>query len=248
MKAIALIPARWHSPDMHERLMQKINNKTLIRTTYEAVVNTGLFADVIVLTDHDKVINEIRLHGGKAVKSKKDHESDIERTAEAAAEVNADIIVQVPGHHPLIEKLDMENLLAMLQNEEEDYKTSVTALVRRVRDESWVTDTNVIKVAQNLAGFALLYSRSMIPHYTDRDAFREYYTHVNVFGYRRQALLDFVSKEPSFLEQAEHIEVLRFLDHNIRIRASMVSGDYIEVNSYDDLYAVEDVLRRREWQ
>src|SRR6187402_1976041 len=97
MIKIAMIPARYAATRFPAKLMQLLGDKTVIRRTYDNTVATGLFNSVIVVTDSDIIYNEITANGGKAVMSKKEHESGSDRIAEAAADMDVDIIVNVQG-------------------------------------------------------------------------------------------------------------------------------------------------------
>src|SRR5665213_3627304 len=111
MKSIALIPARYAATRFPGKLMQKLGDKTIIRRVYENTKNTFLFDEVIVVTDSDIIFNEIVQNGGYAVMSKKEHESGSDRIAEAVAEIDVDIIVNVQGDEPFVKKELLKNLL-----------------------------------------------------------------------------------------------------------------------------------------
>jgi 3-deoxy-manno-octulosonate cytidylyltransferase (CMP-KDO synthetase) len=111
MKKIALIPARYDATRFHGKLMAELNKKTVIRHTYDATLATGLFDEVIVVTDSDIIFQEITGHGGKAVMSKQNHESGSDRIAEAAAFMEVDIIVNVQGDTPFVKKDPLEKII-----------------------------------------------------------------------------------------------------------------------------------------
>src|ERR1700712_1286539 len=111
MKSIALIPARYAATRFPAKLMQLLGNKTVIRHTYENTVATQLFDEVVVATDSDIIYHEITSHGGKAVMSKRQHESGSDRIAEAVENMNADIIVNVQGDEPFVKKQPLQQLL-----------------------------------------------------------------------------------------------------------------------------------------
>ena len=92
------------------KLMQQLGNKTVIRHTYDNTVATGLFTEVIVVTDSDIIFNEINSNGGRAIKSKREHESGSDRIAEAAADLDVDIILNVQGDEPFVKREPLEKL------------------------------------------------------------------------------------------------------------------------------------------
>ena len=116
MKIVALIPARYDATRFPGKLMQVLGSKTVIRQTYDATVATKLFNEVVVVTDSEIIFNEISSHGGKVVMSKREHESGSDRIAEAAAEMDADIIVNVQGDTPFIKRDPLEKLLTQFDD------------------------------------------------------------------------------------------------------------------------------------
>src|SRR6187431_1562785 len=102
MKKIAMIPARYAATRFPAKLMQQLGDKTVIRHTYDNTVATGLFDEVIVVTDSDIIYEEIVQNGGRAVKSKRPHESGSDRIAEAVAEMDVEIVVNVQGDEPFV--------------------------------------------------------------------------------------------------------------------------------------------------
>src|SRR5215203_2983202 len=117
MKKIALIPARYAATRFPAKLMQMLGNKTVIRHTYDNTKATDLFDEVIVATDSDIIFNEIVNNGGKAVKSKKEHESGSDRIAEAVENMEVDIVVNVQGDEPFVQKGPLQSLLACFEEE-----------------------------------------------------------------------------------------------------------------------------------
>src|SRR5262245_8657304 len=111
MKKTALIPGRYAATRFPGKLMQALGNKSVVRHTYDNTVATGLFDEVIVVTDSDIIYREITSNGGAAMMSKKEHESGTDRIAEAAVEIDADVIVNVQGDEPFVKKEPLEKLL-----------------------------------------------------------------------------------------------------------------------------------------
>src|SRR4051812_24022932 len=117
MKRIALIPARYAATRFPAKLMQLLAGKTVIRHTYDNTIDTNLFDDVIVVTDSDIIYNEIASRGGKAMMSKRDHESGSDRIAEAVLDMDADVVVNVQGDEPFVQKEPLEKLLKQFEDE-----------------------------------------------------------------------------------------------------------------------------------
>ena len=228
---IALIPARYDATRFPGKLMQMLGNKTVILQTYEATRATGLFDEVIVVTDSDIILKEIISHGGKAMKSKKAHESGTDRIAEAAANMDVDIIVNVQGDTPFIKKQPLEKLLSQF----DDSSVQVASLIQTMKDEKEINDPNFVKVAVDMNMNSLLFSRSVIPYPRDKKIPVTYYEHIGVYAFRKKTLLDFTRWPVTPLEAAEKIECLRYLEHGIPLRMVIVDYMGIEIDTPEDL-------------
>src|SRR5688572_2240253 len=117
MKTIAMIPARYAATRFPAKLMQKLGTKSVIRHTYDNTVSTRLFDEVMVVTDSDIIYNEIVSHGGKAKMSKREHESGSDRIAEAVADMDVDVIVNVQGDEPFVQREPLHKLLSLFEGE-----------------------------------------------------------------------------------------------------------------------------------
>src|SRR5207237_5433821 len=138
MKKIAMIPARYAATRFPAKLMQKLGEHTVISTTYLATKATGLFDDVVVVTDSDIIFKEIKSVGGKAIMSKNEHESGTDRIAEAAENLDVDIIVNVQGDTPFVKKEPLEKLLLQFN----DMTVQVGSLMQVLEDEQLISDPN----------------------------------------------------------------------------------------------------------
>ena len=238
MNIIAMIPARYAATRFPAKLMQQLGDKSVIRHTYDNTVKTGLFTDTIVVTDSDIIFNEISSHGGRALMSKKQHESGSDRIAEAAAGLEVDIILNVQGDEPFVKKEPLEKLLAVFS----DPQVQVASLMQVMKDEKVVRDENYVKVATDLQGNALFFSRSIIPYPRNKEVAVTFYEHIGVYAFRKQALLDFTGWPQTPLEIAEKVECLRYLEHGVPIR--MVTTEYmgVEIDTPADLETAAKLL------
>ena len=234
MKITAFIPARYAATRFPGKLMQLLGDRSVIRHTYDNTVATGLFDEVIVVTDSEIIFNEITSHGGKAVMSKKQHESGSDRIAEAANDINVDIIVNVQGDEPFVKKEPLEKLLNVFKGEE-GKKVQVASLMQVLKDERSINDPNYVKVAVDKNMNSLFFSRSVIPYPRDKNIPLTYYEHIGVYAFRKQALINFTNWPMTPLEAAEKIECLRYLENGIPLK--MVVTDYmgIEIDTPEDL-------------
>lgn len=240
-KKIAMIPARYAATRFPAKLMQVLGTKTVIRHTYENTMATGLFDEVYVVTDSGVIFKEISDHGGLAIMSKKNHESGSDRIAEAAAELEAEIIVNVQGDEPFVKRGPLEKLLQVFEGDA-GKQVQVASLMQVMQEERFIEDPNYVKVAVDKQMNALFFSRSVIPYPRSREKTITYYEHIGVYAFRKQALLNFTQWEMTPLEAAEKIECLRYLENGIPLK--MVVTDYmgIEIDTPEDLERAAGLL------
>lgn len=230
-KIVAMIPARYAATRFHGKLMQLMGGRPVIRHTYEATVNTGLFDEVIVVTDSDIIFTEITAAGGTAVMSKYEHESGTDRIAEAAHEMDVDIIVNVQGDTPFVKKDPLEKLLSCFN----DTSVEVASLMQVLTSEIDIADPNFVKVAVDKNMNSLFFSRSVIPYPRDKSFPTVYHEHIGVYAFRKKALISFTNWPVTPLEAAEKIECLRFLENGIPLKMVVVDYMGVEIDTPDDL-------------
>jgi 3-deoxy-manno-octulosonate cytidylyltransferase (CMP-KDO synthetase) len=236
MKTIAMIPARYAATRFPAKLMQLLGNKTVIRHTYDNTVATGLFNEVWVVTDSDIIYNEIVSNGGQARMSVRTHESGSDRIAEAVADMEVDVIVNVQGDEPFVKKEPLQKLLQVFEGES-GKNVQVASLMQVLNNPQFVADSNYVKVAVDMNMNSLFFSRSIIPYPRNQEIAITYYEHIGVYAFRKKALMDFTSWPMTPLEKAEKIECLRYLEHGIPLK--MVVTDYIEI----EIDTPEDLAR-----
>ena len=233
-----MIPARYAATRFPAKLMQILGEKTVIRHTYDATVATGLFDEVLVVTDSEIIFTEITATGGKAVMSQYEHESGSDRIAEAAAELDVDIIVNVQGDTPFVKKEPLQQLLSQF----DDPGVQVASMMQVLTSRDDILDPNFVKVAVDRNRNALFFSRSVIPYPRDKAYPTTYYEHIGVYAFRKQALLNFTQWPLSPLESAEKIECLRYLENGIPIRMVVVDYMGVEIDTPEDLERAAKLL------
>ncbi|MEO6556906.1 MAG: 3-deoxy-manno-octulosonate cytidylyltransferase [Ferruginibacter sp.] len=241
MKKIAMIPARYAASRFPAKLMQQLESKTVIRHTYDNTVATGLFDQVFVVTDSNLIYNEIKNNGGNAIMSKKSHESGSDRIAEAVADMEIDIVVNVQGDEPFVQKQPLEKLLHTFS----DNEVQVASLMQVLKEEKFITDPNYVKVVVDNDHHALLFSRSPIPYQRDKDIPAVHYEHIGVYAFRKGALMNFTNWPVSPLESVEKIECLRYLENGIRIKMVVTEYMGIEIDTPEDLIRAVDLMRTK---
>ena len=234
----AFIPARYAATRFPAKLMQMLGDKTVIRHTYDNTKATGLFDEVYVVTDSDLIFNEIISNGGKAIMSKKAHESGSDRIAEAIKNLDIDIVVNVQGDEPFVKRAPLESVLSCF----EDPTVEVASLMQVLSNPASIEDPNYVKVAVDKIWNALFFSRSVIPYPRSTNIAITYYEHVGVYAFKKQALIDFTNWPMSPLEAAEKIECLRYLEHGVSIKMAVTNYMGVEIDTPEDLIKAAALL------
>lgn len=223
-KIIAVIPARYQASRFPAKLMQMLGEKTVIATTYQNVVETGLFDEVFVVTDSEIIFDEITKNGGKAVMTGQ-HETGSDRIAEAVQNIDCDIVVNVQGDEPFLKKEPLSQLVKVFETDEKA-EISLASLKIKLTQKEEIESPNNVKVITDNEGFALYFSRSVIP-YPREEKGVQYFKHIGVYAFRKQALLNFAKLPMKPLEIAEKIECLRYLEYGMKIK--MIETDFVGV-------------------
>jgi 3-deoxy-manno-octulosonate cytidylyltransferase (CMP-KDO synthetase) len=235
----AFIPARYAATRFPAKLMQMLGDKSVIRHTYDNTKATGLFDEVYVVTDSEIIFNEIITNGGKAIMSKREHESGSDRIAEAIENLDIDIVVNVQGDEPFVKRAPLEKVLACF----EDPTVKVASLMQVLTNPVSIEDPNYVKVAVDKNWNALFFSRSVIPYPRSTDNAITYYEHVGVYAFKKQALIDFTNWPISPLEAAEKIECLRYLENGLNIKMAVTNYMGVEIDTPDDLIKAAELLK-----
>ncbi len=219
--------------------MQPLGNKTVIRQTYDNTLDTGLFDEVIVVTDSEIILNEIRNNGGNAMMSKKQHESGSDRIAEAVADMDVDIILNVQGDEPFVQKETLRKLLTAF----DDKQVQVASVMKKFTDKSLVNNPNYVKVVVDKNMNSLYFSRSVIPFLRDESVAPVYYEHIGVYAFRKEALLNFTLWEATYTEKAEKLEQLRYLENGVSIKMVITEEATVKIDVPEDLEKAEEYYR-----
>ncbi|OIQ28583.1 MAG: 3-deoxy-D-manno-octulosonate cytidylyltransferase [Bacteroidetes bacterium MedPE-SWsnd-G2] len=234
MKIISMIPARYSASRFPGKLMQNLAGKTVILRTYEATVATNLFDDVYVVTDSDIIFEEITKNGGKAIMSKSEHQSGSDRIAEAVADLDVDIVVNVQGDEPFTERESLKKVLEVFK-EDHDKTIDLASLMVEIKDWDEINNPNTVKVIVDQKNFALYFSRSPIPYPRDKEAGARYFKHKGIYAFRKQALIDFYKLPMQFIEGTEKIECIRYLEYGKRIKMVETNVEGVEIDTPEDL-------------
>ncbi len=242
MKVIAMIPARYAASRFPAKLMQDLLGKPVILRTYEATINTGLFDSVYVVTDSSIIFDTIINAGGKALMSINEHQCGSDRIAEAVANMDVDIIVNVQGDEPFTEKESLSGVLDVFKTDN-DHSIDLASLMVRITDEEEINNPNTVKVISDNRNFALYFSRSPIPYPRAQEFQATYFKHKGIYAFRKSALMDFQRLPMLPLEATEKIEAIRYLEYGKKIKMveTLVVG--IEIDTPEDLEMARKVWK-----
>jgi 3-deoxy-manno-octulosonate cytidylyltransferase (CMP-KDO synthetase) len=218
--------------------MQPLGDKTVIRRTYESVIQTELFDEVCVVTDSEIIFTEIVQAGGIALMSKANHQSGSDRIAEAVADMEVDLIINVQGDEPFMQKEPLEQLVRLF----EDPSVMVGSLMRKIEDDGEIGNASCVKVVVNKNNDALYFSRSVIPFAANTAVSVPYYLHIGVYGFRKETLLAFTKWPAGKLEQVEKLEQLRYLENAVPIRMALVDFKSVAIDTPEDLQKARTLL------
>ena len=221
--------------------MQDLGGKTVILRTYEAALSTKLFDDVFVVTDSDIIFEEIVSNGGKAIKSIKEHESGSDRIAEAVQNLDVDIVVNVQGDEPFIDIDPLEKVIEVFKKDSAR-QVDLASVMREIKDEAEINNPNNVKVVVAQNGFALYFSRSVIPYPREKNVGVRYFQHIGIYAFRKQALLDFYSLPMQSLEASEKLEQLRYLEFGKCIKMVETTHVGIGIDTPEDLEKARKML------
>ena len=234
MNIIAMIPARYAASRFPGKLMQDLGGKSVIMRTYEAAVHSALFQQVYVVTDSEIIYNEIISNGGKALMSLKEHESGSDRIAEAVENMEVDIVVNVQGDEPFLNKSALVSLIDILKKDVEK-QVDLASVMFEITEKDEINNPNNVKVITDRSGFALYFSRSVIPFPRAENVGVRYMKHIGVYAFRKQALMDFYKLPMLPLEASEKLEQLRYLEYGKRIKMVETTHGSIGIDTPEDL-------------
>lgn len=231
MKIVALIPARFGATRFPAKLLADLCGKPLIVRTYLSTVATGVFDEVMVVTDHHDIAALIKAEGGKVFFSKKEHESGSDRIAEAVVDMQADVVVNVQGDEPFQDQKSLQDLIDSFK----DDRVEVASMMSRIHDSDQVSNPNAVKVVIDKRSFAMYFSRSPIPFLRNTGVDVPIFRHIGIYAYRKPVLMAFTQMEKSSMEQAEMLEQLRLLENGIKIKMVESNHQAVSIDTKEDL-------------
>jgi len=243
MKIIAMIPARFEASRFPGKLMKDLAGKSVILRTYEATKNSNLFNEVYVVTDSEQIFNEITSNGGKAIKSKNEHESGSDRIAEAVENLDVDIVVNVQGDEPFTQTAPLKNLLNVFKTDTTK-QIDVASLMFKMDAIEEINNPNNVKVVTDEDNFAMYFSRSPIPYPREKST-AIYFKHIGIYAFRKEALLRFTKLPINRLEATEKLENLRFLANGMSVKMVETNLIAIGIDTPEDLEKANSIFKNK---
>ena len=241
MKVLCVIPARYASTRLPGKPLSMIAGKPMIQHVYERACQAQLPNEVVVATDNELVEKAVLDFGGKAVMTSPDHPSGTDRLAEVALMYpDVDVIVNVQGDEPMIPP-EVIHRLAEAFNGDADLNM---ATMKVVMDEEDYENPAAVKVVTDQQGYALYFSRSLMPYPRNKPEGFKVFKHVGIYAYRRNFLLKYAALAPTPLEKAESLEQLRALENGYKIKVLESDFQGIGVDTPEDLAAVNALFEK----
>lgn len=246
MNAVAIIPARMASTRFPGKPMAPILGIPMIGHVFERTKLSRGLADVYVATCDREIHDYIVSIGGKAVMTSDSHERCSDRTAEALLGIEelskkqVEVAVMVQGDEPLILP---EMIEAALKPFAQDTRISIVCLMAKCASPAEAADPNLVKVVTDAEGFALYFSREVIPSKAKWDKERPLFKQVPIIPFTRKALLRFTEQSPTPLERIESVDLLRALEHGDRVKMIETTASTQSVDTPTDLARVEIIMK-----
>jgi len=245
VKAIGVIPARWGATRFEGKVLANLLGTPVIQHVWENAKKARTLDDLIVACDDERILKAVEGFGGKAIYTSPDQPSGTDRLAEVVNAMSVDIVVNIQGDEPLIKPIMIDNLVMALQEEK---IAQMATIIKKIDDDSELTNSNVVKVVVDKNGYALYFSRYSIPYNrtSEKDHGKRpvYYKHIGLYAFTKDFLFTFKKLPHSSLENAEKLEQLRALEYGYKIRVVETKFDTVGVDRPEDLKRAEEALLR----
>ena len=243
MTISALIPARLNSTRLEKKLLKDLCGVPLIVRTYKNIVKTNLFNEVIVVTDSDEIIDVLVKNDIKFLKSKNEHKTGTDRIAEFSNEFKSDIIVNIQGDEPFINKNDLKKIIEVFNNDI-DNKIDIVSLMISLKSTNDIANPNNVKVIVDKNNNSIYFSRNVIPF--NRSNYKiKYFKHVGIYAFRNSYLNEFKNYIQSDLEKTEMIEAIRVIENGKKIKMIEIFNEHISIDTIDDFKIAESILNNK---
>lgn len=240
MRVIGVIPARYGSTRLEGKPLADIWGKPMIQYVYERARRASILDEVIVATDDLRIKEAVERFGGKVAMTSPKHPTGTDRSGEVIKDLDVNVVINIQGDEPLIDPKLIDEVGQPLLD---DPKIEMATLAHEITTKEKHIDPNVVKVVADAQGFALYFSRSLIPYPRRTENFHVY-EHIGIYAYRKNFLLKYIQLPSTSLEKTESLEQLRALENGYKIKV-IVTEEYtgLSVDTKEDLEKVKAFLR-----
>jgi len=232
-KILGLIPARFASTRLPGKPLRFIGNKPMIQHTYESALKSIYLDKLVVLTDDLRIFNAVKSFGGEVEITPENLQSGTDRCAFYSEKFpEFDIVVNIQGDEPFISREVIDKTIKpLLQFEEIQVATAGTYF----KDLNLVSNPSLPKIVMDQNGFAIYFSRSVIPYYQNEEIEKKFIRHIGIYVYRRDALLQITKLPQTQLENIEKLEQLRMIENGFKIKVELFDYEPLSVDTEEDL-------------
>jgi 3-deoxy-manno-octulosonate cytidylyltransferase (CMP-KDO synthetase) len=229
-RILAVVPVRMSATRLPGKPLLDLGGRSVVQRVHDAAVASGVFEEVLVATDDERIADAVRGFGGAVRMTSATHETGTDRVAEAALGTDCDVVANVQGDQPFV---TTQMLQALVQPYRAGASPAMTTVGCPLRDLAQIDDPSVVKVVRALDGAALYFTRSPVPHGGTVDPALVLH-HMGLYAFRRDFLTTYSGLAPTPLERLEKLEQLRVLEHGQRIQVSEVDHLALEINTPED--------------
>lgn len=257
MMVVGIIPARYGSTRLPGKPLLDIGGKPMVQWVYEAAREASLLERVIVATDNREILEVVEAFGGEARMTLPRHHSGTDRVVEVAAQLDAEIIVNIQVDEPLLEPQVIDLAIAPLLRDSSLMMVTVKSRAHKVED---LFDPHIVKVVTDREDYALYFSRLPLPFIQQGrreglshqkflmehpELLSSYYRHIGLYVYRKEFLMSYAGWGPSPLEELEGLEQLRVLENGHKIKVITAECSSRGIDTPQDLRWVKERLSKR---
>ncbi|MBR1461598.1 3-deoxy-manno-octulosonate cytidylyltransferase [bacterium] len=240
-KTAIIIPARYGSSRLEGKPLIEVEGKPIIQWVFEKAKASKYADEIIVATDDERIFNAVKAFGGNVEMTSTEHKSGSDRIMEVVSRhPEISFICNLQGDEPLIKP---ESIDAVIKNVIEDEKADISTLIREISPQE-AQNPNLVKCVTDNNGFALYFSRSVIP-YERNTGIAKFYGHLGIYGYKRSALEAMTSLPQTMLEKTESLEQLRALEKGMKIKTSIVDFVPVGIDTKEDLEKFKSLVAKQ---
>ncbi|MEN7548902.1 3-deoxy-manno-octulosonate cytidylyltransferase [Rapidithrix thailandica] len=236
---LGIIPSRYASSRFPAKALADIDGKTMIRRVYEQASKAKKLDEIVVATDHEAIVEEVKSFGGNVVMTSENHQSGTDRCYEAYQnfeQKGAEYVVNIQGDEPYLYPEQIDELVDVLQAK----NAEIATLIKKIESNQELLNFSEVKVIYNNQNEAIYFSRWPIPFYRGVEESQwyhhlDYYKHIGIYGFRTDILAKICELQPSKLEKAESLEQLRWIENGFKVSLGFTEYESYCVDTPEDL-------------